>query len=80
MLANGEDGVQHPWQVEVDGSSTSDAGQFLPVSALSLAAGANVDAPIAVGAPGGQVYVQEPDLQWVRVGEGTTLRMPVYAG
>jgi hypothetical protein len=80
MLANGEDGDQHPWQVEVDGSSTSDAGQFLPVPALSLAAGANVDAPIAVGAPGGQVYVQEPDLQWVRVGEGTTLRMPVYAG
>jgi Lipoprotein LpqB beta-propeller domain/Sporulation and spore germination len=80
MLATGEEGDQHPWRVEVDGSSTSDAGQFLPVRPLSLASGANVDAPIAIGAPGGQVYLQEPDLQWIRVGQGTTLRMPVYAG
>jgi hypothetical protein len=80
LLASGDGGDKHPWQVEIDGSRTSDLGQFLPVRARSLAAGANVDAPIAVGAPGGQVYLQEPDLQWVRVGEGTALRMPVYAG
>jgi hypothetical protein len=80
VLARGDGGVRHPWQIEIDGSRTSDVGQFLPVRPLSLAAGANADAPIAVGARGGQVYLQEPDLQWVRVGAGPALRMPVYAG
>jgi hypothetical protein len=80
VLASGDAGVRHPWQVEIDGSRTTDVGQFLPVRPVSLAAGANSQAPIAVGARGGQLYLQEPDLQWVRIGEGPALRMPVYAG
>jgi Lipoprotein LpqB beta-propeller domain/Sporulation and spore germination len=80
VLARGDAGVRHPWQVEIDGSRTTDVGQFLPVRPVSLAAGANSQAPIAVGARDGRLYLQEPDLQWVRIGEGPALRMPVYAG
>ena len=80
LLARGDEGIRQPWEVEIDGSSTVDVGQFLAVKAVSLAAGANIDVAIAVGTRGGQVYVQEPDLQWVRVGAGTRLTMPVYAG
>ncbi len=80
LLARGDEGTRQPWEVEIDGSNTVDVGQFLPVKAVSLAAGANIDVAIAVGTRSGQVYVQEPDLQWVRAGEGTRLRMPVYAG
>ncbi|HYO32431.1 MAG TPA: LpqB family beta-propeller domain-containing protein [Nocardioidaceae bacterium] len=77
VLAGGEDADRHPWQVEVDGSRTADVGQYLPVVPDSVAADVNQEQPIAVGA-GSQVFVQEPDLQWVRVGEGTRLRMPFY--
>jgi lipoprotein LpqB-like beta-propeller protein/sporulation and spore germination protein len=80
VLASGDAGVRHPWQVEIDGSRTTDVGQFLPVRPVSLAAGANPQAPIAVGARDGQLYLEEPDLQWVRIGEGPALRMPSYAG
>jgi hypothetical protein len=77
LLAGGDGANRHPWQVEVDGSSTADVGQYLPVVPDSVTANASQDQPIAVGA-GSQVFVQEPDLQWVRVGEGTRLQMPFY--
>jgi hypothetical protein len=77
VLAGGEGADRHPWQVEVDGSRTADVGQYLPVVPDSVTADANQDQPIAVGA-GSQVFLQEPDLQWVRVGEGTRLRVPFY--
>ncbi len=80
MLARANNGARQPWQVEVDGSAATDVGEFLHVPPTSVASGASVDAPIAVGAPGGQIYVQQSDLQWLQLGAATQLRSPVYAG
>ncbi len=80
MLANAEGAERQPWEVEIDGADATDVGQFLQSRPISLAAAASIDAPIAVGARGGRLYLQEPDLQWLQVGAGTALRMPVYAG
>jgi hypothetical protein len=80
VLARSNNGARQPWQVEIDGSSATDVGEFLHVQPVNLAAGANLAAPIAVGSASGEILVQQSDLQWLQIGAGTRLRMPVYAG
>jgi hypothetical protein len=80
LLAKADGGARQPWQLTIDGSGASDVGEFLHARPVALAAGSNVDAPIAVGVAGGSVFVQQSDLQWLQIGAGTALRAPVYAG
>lgn len=71
---------REPYAVAIDGSAIEAATGYLPARPLTVAAGPNLDAPIAVGAPGGLIYVQTPDLQWPRYGGSARLRAPVYPG
>jgi hypothetical protein len=69
-----------PFEVSIDGSDATAVGGYLPIRPVSVAAGPNVDAPIVISGSGGEVYVQTPELQWVRFGGTSELRAPVYPG
>jgi hypothetical protein len=73
-------GSKQAYNVAIDGSAIQPAGGFLPVVPESIASGPTTDAPIAIGTAGGEVWVQQPDLQWTRMATGPKLFAPLYAG
>jgi hypothetical protein len=80
LLANGEAGDRQVYEVSIDGSAVEAMTGFLPSTPLSLAAGSNEDAPLAIGGRNGNVYVQTPDFQWVEVPSTPRLWAPSYPG
>lgn len=80
LLANGEAGDRQVYEVSIDGSAVEAMTGFLPSRPLSLAAGSNEDAPLAIGGRNGNVYVQTPDVQWVEVPSAQRLWAPSYPG
>jgi Lipoprotein LpqB beta-propeller domain/Sporulation and spore germination len=80
LLANGEAGDRQIYQVSIDGSAVEGMTGFLPSRPVSLAAGPNADAPLAIGARNGKVYVQNLDLQWTEVPSSSRLWAPTYPG
>ncbi len=80
LLADGEGGDRQLLQVSIDGSIVESATGFLPSQPLTVAAGPNIDAPTAIGARDGNVYVQTPDLQWAEVPSQRRLYAPTYPG
>jgi hypothetical protein len=80
LLANGEAGDRQIYQVSIDGSTVEGMTGFLPSRPISLAAGPNADAPLAIGARNGNVYVQTPDLEWTEVPSSLRLWAPTYPG
>jgi hypothetical protein len=80
LLANGEAGDRQIYQVSIDGSAVESMTGFLPSRPISLAAGPNADAPLAIGARNAKVYVQNPDLQWTEVPSTVRLWAPTYPG
>ncbi|MGH3507534.1 MAG: LpqB family beta-propeller domain-containing protein [Nocardioidaceae bacterium] len=80
LLANGEAGDRQVYEVSIDGSAVEAMTGFLPSRPLSLAAGSNEDAPLAIGGRNGNVYVQTPDFQWVEVPSAQRLWAPSYPG
>jgi hypothetical protein len=80
LLANVEAGDRQVYEVSIDGSAVEAMTGFLPSTPLSLAAGSNEDAPLAIGGRNGNVYVQTPDFQWVEVPSTPRLWAPSYPG
>ncbi|MGI8434464.1 MAG: LpqB family beta-propeller domain-containing protein [Nocardioidaceae bacterium] len=80
VLAKEPDGEREPWSVAIDGSETDPANGYLPATPTRIAAGPNTEAPIAVAARGGLIYVQTPNLEWLPLGGDSRLRAPVYPG
>jgi hypothetical protein len=72
------------FEVAIDGSDIEAAGGFPPagVTPVSIAAGPNTDAPIAIASRQGSVEIQGPDLRWSGVWDpsGGRLYSPVYPG
>ncbi len=80
VLLADEGGERQPFEVSIDGSSAAETTGFIPVEPVSIAAGPNVDAPVAIGSKAGEIYVQTADLQWVQFGGSTRLYQPIYPG
>jgi hypothetical protein len=79
--AENASGPLQPYDVSIDGSEIEAAGGLSPPSGLvSIAAGASTDAPVAVAAQDGNVYVQGGDLNWQPVRASTALYAPAYPG
>lgn len=79
ILGNELSDDRQPFEVAIDGSRTVAAEGFLPVMPLTIAAGPNTDAPIAIGTAGGAVYVQTLD-GWTPFTGDAKLLAPVYPG
>jgi hypothetical protein len=80
LLANSESGDRQVYRVGIDGSVVEGVTGFLPSRPLSLAAGSNEDAPVAVGTQDGHVYVRTPDEQWAEIPSLIRLHDPTYPG
>jgi hypothetical protein len=80
LLANAEAGDQQVYDISLDGSTVEGITGFLPSRPVSLAAGSNLDAPLAIGGRNGNIYVQTQGLQWTEVPSEQRLWAPTYPG
>jgi hypothetical protein len=83
VLGSEAGGGLQTYEVAIDGSEIESAGGILPANAtpVSIAAGPNTDAPIAIATRQGAVEVQGPDLTWSGVTDPSgPLHAAVYPG
>ena len=80
VLGAASDTAISTYAVAIDGSDIEAAGGFLRRGAVptSIAAGPNVDAPIAIATEAGNIDVQAPDLGWSEI--PGPLWAPAYPG